>query len=86
MPVNIDRIEREQSPDPRYLIKDFLRSHPRYAYTLEELVKVLASGKVNLGVEEAQNALTSLEEWGWIKTKLANGVKYYSHKVIGFRP
>ena len=86
MPINVDRIEGGQSPDPRRLITDFLRSNPRYAYTLEELVEALASRKVNLGVEEAQNALTSLEEWGWVKSKVVDGVKYYSHKVIGFRP
>jgi len=86
VPINVDRIEGGQSPDPRRLITDFLRSNPRYAYTLEELVEALASRKVNLRKEEVQKSLNSLEEWGWAKTKVVDGVKYYSHKVIGFRP
>jgi len=86
VPIRIDKFGSGGSSDPRRLISDFLRSNSSYAYTLDELIEALASKGISLRAEEVQNALDSLAAWGWVKSKIVEGVKYYNCKIIGFRP
>lgn len=59
------------------LLAEFLHSNADYAYTAEELVQKLASGNVNVTVEEVRNALELLAGRGRVERKTISGMVYY---------
>ncbi|MBA7610284.1 hypothetical protein ES703_17491 [subsurface metagenome] len=86
MPITSSDYEKG-SGEAGALLKEFLRFRPHVAYTLDDLLEVLASNDINLPKEELESLLFSLEYAGRIESKIVDGVPYYRHKrVLGFMP
>ena len=86
MPINSAEFEK-CNRESDVLLTEFLRSNYRDAYSLDELVKVVASMGRNLKEDEVERILTSLEYGGKVESKIIAGVTYYRYcKVLGSRP
>jgi hypothetical protein len=69
------------------LVKEFLRFHPHFAYTLEDLVEMLDANGVDVSKAELERLLFSLEYGGRIESKTVDGVTFFRHnRVMGFMP
>jgi len=86
MPITSSDYEK-RGGEAGALLKEFLRFHPHVAYTLDDLLELLASNDINLSKEELERLFFSLEYAGRIESKIVDGVPYYRHKrMMGFMP
>jgi|GEM_PF-2276327 len=86
MPISSNDFEKSDR-ETSLLLVDFLRSNPRVAYKVDELVEMLASKGRNLAREEVERILTSLEYGRKVESKKVAGVTYYRYrKFMGFSP
>jgi len=86
MPINSAEFEKG-SRESNVLLTEFLRSNYSSAYSLDELVEVMASIGKNLTREEVERILTSLEYGRKIESKMIAGVTYYKYyKFMSFSP
>jgi hypothetical protein len=86
MPITSSDYEK-RSGEIASLIKEFLRLHAHIAYTLDDLLEVLAANDINLSKAELERLLFPLEYGGRIESKIVDGVTYYRYnRVMGFMP
>jgi len=86
MPINKPEFEKSDR-ETSILLMEFFRFNARTAFTLDEIVKVLASIGRNLSAEEVERILTSLEYGAGIESRMIDGVNYYRYrKVLAFVP
>ena len=86
MPISSNDFEKSDRETSLFLV-DFLRSNPRVAYGMDELVEMLASMGRNLTREEAERILASLEYGRKIDSKIIAGVTYYRYReFMSFSP
>ena len=86
MPISSNDFEKSDR-EPNVLLIDFLRSNPLNAYSLDELVEMLASMGKKLTGEEVERILVLLEYGGRVESRIIAGVTYYKYrKFMGFSP
>ena len=86
MPIASSDYEK-RSGEAVALVKEFLRFHPHFAYTMDDLLEMLAANDISLSKAELERLLFSLEYGGRIESKIVDGVTYYRHnRVMGFTP
>ena len=86
MSISSDDFEKSER-EPNLVLLDFLRSNPRVAYGLDELVGVLASKGRKLAKEEVERMLDKLEYGQRVELKAVAGATYYRYrKFLGFNP
>jgi hypothetical protein len=86
MPISSSEFEKSNR-ESDVLLTEFLRSNYRDAYSVDELVKVMASKGRSLKGKEVERILTSLEYGGKVESRIIGGVTYYRYcKVLGSRP
>jgi hypothetical protein len=79
MPISskdFDRSDRKTE----LILMDFLRDHPLEAYSVDELIKVMASQKRKLDKEELGNMLMLMEYGRKIISRKIGGVTYYRYR------
>jgi DNA-binding transcriptional ArsR family regulator len=84
----IDKVEFEKSGrETSVLLMEFFRFNPRIAFTLDEVVEMLASIGRKLPAADVERTLLSLEYGGGIESREVDGVTYYRlRRVLGFTP
>lgn len=86
MPINSTDFEKSRREISGLLI-EFLRFNFYIAYTVDELVEMLASKGRKVKAEEVERLLLSREYGGRVESNIINGVLYYKYKrVLGFVP
>lgn len=84
----IDKVEFEKgSPETSVLLMEFFRFNARIAFTLDEVVRTLASIGRKLPAEDVERTLLSLEYGGGIESREIDGVPYYRlRRVLSITP
>jgi hypothetical protein len=86
MPITSSDYEK-RSGEAATLLKEFLRLHQHIAYTLDELLEVLAANDISLSKSELERLLFPLEYGGRIESRIIDGVTYYRYnRVFAFMP
>jgi len=85
MPVSSSSFERSERA-PSVLLVDFLSTNYRDAFSLDELVKAMASLGRKMSREDLEILLTSLEYGGKVQSKVIDAETYYRYsKPFGFK-
>jgi len=86
MPISskdFDKSDRESN----LMLTDFLRAHPLDAYSLDELVKAMASQRRKLSREELGKMLMLMEYGRKVTSRKLGGVTYYRYReFLGYSP
>jgi hypothetical protein len=84
----IDKVEFEKSGrEISVVLMEFFRFNPRIGFTLDEVVRALASIGRKDSAEDVERTLLSLEYGGGIESREIDGVPYYRlRRVLGFTP
>jgi len=86
MPISSNDFEKSDR-ESSLLLMDFLRTHPRDAYSLDELVKAMASKRRKLTKEEVGRMLMLMEYGRRVTSRKIGGVTYYRyHQFFGYSP
>jgi hypothetical protein len=86
MPINSTDFEKSRREISGLLI-EFLRFNFHLAYTVDELIEMLASMGRKVKSEEVERLLLPREYGGRVESNRINGVLYYKYKrVLGFVP
>ena len=86
MPISskdFDKSDRESN----LMLIDFLRAHPLDAYSVEELMKAMASQRRKLSREELNKMLMLMEYGRKVTSRKLGGVTYYRYReFLGYTP
>jgi hypothetical protein len=84
----IDKVEFEKSDRATSVVlMDFFRFNDRIAFTLDEVVRMLASIGRKVPAEDVERMLLSLEYGGGIESREIDGVPYYRlRRVLSITP
>jgi hypothetical protein len=86
MPISsrdFDKSDRESN----VMVMDFLRAHPLNAYSVDEIIKEMASQKRKLSKEELTRMLMLMEYGRKVTSKKIGGVTYYRYReFLGSTP
>ena len=86
MPISSKDFDKSDSKSNLMLI-EFLRAHPLEAYSVDELLKAMASKRKKLSREELRNMLMLMEYGRKVTSKKVGGVTYYRHRQFsGYSP
>ncbi len=86
MPISSRDFDKSDSKSNLMLI-EFLRAHPLEAYSIDELVKMMASKRRKLAREELRNMLMLMEYGRKVTSKKVGGVTYYRYRQFsGYSP
>jgi len=86
MPISSKDFDKSDSKS-NLMIIDFLRTHPLEAYSIDELIKAMASKRRKLSREELQNMLMLMEYGRKVTSKKVGGVTYYRYSQFsGYSP
>jgi hypothetical protein len=83
MPISSNDFEKTESEPSRLLI-DFLRSNRRFAYSLNQLQKMLESEGRVLDKKDIDKMLSLMEYAGMVESKIIAGVPYYRYLDYSF--
>ncbi len=84
MPISRREFERGQW-DPSRPVLELFFSDPDRAYTVDDVVKRLASEGLRVSSRRVAATLRSLEERGWIESRVLGRKRYYIRIRLGFR-
>lgn len=76
MPVSRTEFEKGEL-DPGFVIEEFLRDNPDYAYNVDELIVQMASKEIALKQGDMKSILEQLETDGRIKSNIVRDKVYY---------
>jgi hypothetical protein len=79
MPISSKDFDRSDRKSDLILV-DFLRSHPLEAYSVDELVKLMAAQGRKLSKEELNNMLMLMEYGRKIISRKIGGTIYYRYR------
>jgi hypothetical protein len=86
MPISskdFDKNDRESN----LMVTDFLRAHPLEAYSVDEIVKAMASQGRKLSKEELTKMLMLMEYGRKVTSRKIGGVTYYRYReFLGYTP
>jgi hypothetical protein len=86
MPISsrdFDKSDRESN----LMVMDFLRAHPLNAYSVDEIIKEMASQKRKLNKEELTKMLMLMEYGRKVASRKIGGVTYYRYReFLGYTP
>jgi hypothetical protein len=86
MPITSKDFDKSDRKSDLILL-DFLRSHPLEAYSVDELVKTMASKGRKLSKEELGRMLMLMEYGRKLTSKKIGGVTYYRYRQFsGYGP
>jgi len=86
MPISSKDFDKSDSKS-NLLLAEFLRAHPLEAYSIDELVKMMASKRRKLAREELHNMLMLMEYGRKVTSKKVGGVTYYRYSQFsGYSP
>jgi len=86
MPITSTDFEKS-SRETSALLVEFLRFNFHIAYTVDDLVEMLASKGRKVKAEEVERLLLSREYGGRVEAKIVDGVPYYKYsRIRGFVP
>jgi len=83
MPISSNDFEKTDSKSS-HLLMDFLRSNRRVAYSLDELLEMLASEGKKLAKKDVERMLFLMEYGGRVESKVVSGVPYYRYLDYSF--
>lgn len=79
MPISSRDFDKSDGKSNLMLL-DFLRAHPLDAYSIDELVKAMASKRRKLSKEELGKMLMLMEYGRKITSRKVGGVTYYRYR------
>ena len=86
MPISSNDFEKSER-ESGLLLLDFLRSNPRIAYSVDDLVETLASMDRNETKKEVEKMLTLMDYGRRVKSRKIAGVTYYRYnEFFGYSP
>jgi hypothetical protein len=83
MPISSNDFEKSER-ESGLLLMDFLRSNPRVAYNVDDLVEMLASMGRNEVKKEVERLLTLMEYGSRVESRVIAGVPYYRYRDFSF--
>jgi hypothetical protein len=81
MPISRSDFEKG-GHDTSLLLMEFLSFNPRNAYSVDELVEMMASKGKDLTKKDVERLLSALEYGGRAESKIVDGVAYYRHARV----
>ena len=86
MPISSKDFDKSDSK-ANLMLTEFLQAHPLEAYSIDELVKAMASKRKKLSREELRNMLMLMEYGRKVTSKKVGGVTYYRYRQFsGYSP
>jgi hypothetical protein len=79
MPISSRDFDKSDSKS-NLMLMEFLRAHPLEAYSIDELLKAMASKRRKLTREELRNMLMLMEYGRKVTSKKVGGVTYYRYR------
>jgi len=76
MPINRGEFEKGEL-DPGFVLEEFLRDNPDYAYNVDELIVQMASKGIPLKEGDIKSVLERLETDGRIKSNIVRDKVYF---------
>jgi hypothetical protein len=86
MPISSKDFDKSDSKS-NLMVTEFLRSHPLEAYSVDELIKAMASKRRKLTREDLSKMLMLMEYGRKVTSKKVGGVTYYRYRAFsGYSP
>ena len=83
MPISSNDFEKSDR-DPSIVLMDFLRTNPRVAFGMDELVGMLASVGRDLPREEVERMISLFEYGGRVESRAIAGETYYRYRGFSY--